>query len=267
MAESQTANIPEYRRRWAESLLYKQDLEAQIDGRLDDRTRARSNRGYAMGYYNQRIRMKPVPAFFTLVVLCLHITSVFLSDAFLKNAPRGDGVNIALIILAFAFTLLSLWFQLQDRLRPCLRAKLIHGVCSWLNPVLYIALSLYNLGTVGAMPGFKSRGEWSALLSHVVQAVMAGGSLQLLIKGATGRLGPMTRLDYLRMVFLSTPPYGAAWASLPENERTWAEIERQNYFVSRFRESRSAGPPSAGPSRRRIVIRDEERNVRFGFEV
>ncbi|KAK2748885.1 hypothetical protein FQN55_004027 [Onygenales sp. PD_40] len=266
MAESYTANIPKHRLRWPRSELYTRDLRAQIDGALDVERRANSNLSYAMGYYRQPIRMKLPLVIFTLVVLGLHVGSVFSSDAFIKYAKHGEGVNIALLILGLASTLLSLWFQLQDRLRPCLRAKLIHSVCSWLNPVLYIALSLYNLGTVGSMPGFKSHGEWSALLSYVTQAVMAGGSLQLLLKGATGRLGPMTFADYFRLIFLSTPPDGAAWASLPEEERLWAERERQNYLASRLRESQSAGPSSVGTSRRQDVIHDGGRNVRYGFE-
>ncbi|KAK2796780.1 hypothetical protein FQN51_009004 [Onygenales sp. PD_10] len=50
MAESQAANIPEHRLRWQGLVLYKQDLDAQIDGGLNNYRRAKSSRYYAMEF-------------------------------------------------------------------------------------------------------------------------------------------------------------------------------------------------------------------------
>ncbi|KKZ68693.1 hypothetical protein EMCG_05728 [[Emmonsia] crescens] len=239
MSDSQDGNEPPHRAVWLNSTEFKQDMKMCTKGRLDHRLRHSSNIRYAEEYYKQPVRKEwaRLGLLFWLPVV-LHVIGACTSDIFLKGVQQRDVAGLTFILLGMLVTYFSLWYQWEDRYRPCLRAKIFHSIGSLVAAGLNAVLAAYNLGTAKGKLGSDPRVAVSVMAMAIVGLFAPAGSLRLLLKGVAGNLDKTTWADYLDLVWGNNLGGSIAWESLPDGERAWAQSKREEYLVRICRELR-----------------------------
>ncbi|KLJ06297.1 hypothetical protein EMPG_10281 [Blastomyces silverae] len=248
MSEAQDCNELHHRRVWLDSTEFKEDMEACERGGLNDELRKESNIHYAMEYYRQPVQKGWISfGLLFLLPVVLHIIGACTSDTFLKSVQQGDIAALAFIVLGAFFTYFSLWYQREDRHRPCLRVKIIHTASSLVGAGLNVALAAYLRADKEKLDS-DPPATISVLAMALASPFVHVGSLQLLLKGVSGNLDKTEWADLLRLVRCSIPPENVAWQSLPDQERAWVESKRAEYLTRRCQELNStASAPAPTP--------------------